>query len=112
MAVVLPSYRSNTDTSSLHTPFFSLPSSIMSAMSSLLLSLLILSGQAWSTPSSDSALIEERQAPCSFSGADGAAKVKSGKSGCTTITLSNRVVPTGVTLDLTGLNKGTKVSLP
>ena len=86
-------------------------SSTMSAVSTLLLSLLMLSGQALTAPNSSPASIEERQASCSFSGADGAAKVKAGKSGCTTITLSNLIVPAGTTLDLTGLNKGTKVGI-
>lgn len=67
----------------------------------------MLSGQALSAPNS----IEGRQASCSFSGTDGAAKVKAQKAGCTTINLSNLVVPAGTTLDLTGLNKGTKVSI-
>ncbi|KAJ9479269.1 Polygalacturonase [Pseudozyma hubeiensis] len=45
-------------------------------------------------------------ASCSFTDA---ASAKSGKGSCSTITLSNIKVPAGQTLDLTGLNSGTKV---
>ncbi|PBP21923.1 putative polygalacturonase 2 [Diplocarpon rosae] len=53
-------------------------------------------------------IIEERGA-CTFSGASGAAAAIKGKGACASITLSNIVVPAGTTLDLTKLNKGTKV---
>lgn len=45
-------------------------------------------------------------ASCTFTDA---ASVRSGKGSCSTITLSNIKVPAGQTLDLTGLNSGTKV---
>lgn len=38
-----------------------------------------------------------------------AAQVAKSKTSCSTITLSNIAVPAGTTLDLTGLNSGTKV---
>ncbi|KAF7892411.1 uncharacterized protein EAF01_010491 [Botrytis porri] len=48
----------------------------------------------------------EKRVSCTFTDADAA---KAGKTGCTTITLSNIKVTGGHTLDLTGLNVGTKV---
>lgn len=47
---------------------------------------------------------------CTFSGSSGAASAIKNKKSCSTIVLSNVVVPAGETLDLTGLNKGTKVN--
>ncbi|GAC94030.1 endopolygalacturonase [Pseudozyma hubeiensis SY62] len=49
---------------------------------------------------------ESLAASCTFTDA---ASAKSGKGSCSTITLSNIKVPAGQTLDLTGLNSGTKV---
>lgn len=48
----------------------------------------------------------EKRSSCTFTSA---AAAKSGKTSCSTITLSNIAVPAGTTLDLTGLNKGTTV---
>lgn len=50
------------------------------------------------------------RASCTFSGTTGAAAAIKGKTSCSTITLSNVVVPAGTTLDLTGLKTGTTVS--
>ncbi|KAJ5187778.1 hypothetical protein N7449_010772 [Penicillium cf. viridicatum] len=49
------------------------------------------------------------RASCTFSGTTGAAAAIKGKTSCSTITLSNVVVPAGTTLDLTGLKTGTTV---
>ncbi|KAE9961492.1 glycoside hydrolase 28 protein [Venturia inaequalis] len=54
----------------------------------------------------DSAIEERGSSSCTFTTA---AAAISGKSSCTTITLSNIAVPAGTTLDLTGLTKGTSV---
>ncbi|KAF7590245.1 hypothetical protein BBP40_003129 [Aspergillus hancockii] len=48
----------------------------------------------------------ETRSSCTFTSA---AAAKSGKTSCSTITLSNIAVPAGETLDLTGLTKGTTV---
>ncbi len=48
----------------------------------------------------------DNRASCTFSDA---ASVISGKTNCSTITLSNITVPAGTTLDLTGLSNGTQV---
>lgn len=53
--------------------------------------------------------IEERASSCTFSGSTGAAAAIKGKKSCSTIVLNNVAVPAGTTLDLTGLNDGTKV---
>lgn len=58
-------------------------------------------------PTTDITLQE--RATCTFSGKTGAADVAKNKKSCSTITLSNVEVPAGTTLDLTGLNDGTKV---
>ncbi|PVH80831.1 glycoside hydrolase family 28 protein [Cadophora sp. DSE1049] len=50
-----------------------------------------------------------KRASCTFSGSSGAAAVSKSKASCATIVLSNIAVPSGVTLDLTKLTKGTKV---
>lgn len=55
------------------------------------------------------ASLDKRAGSCSFSGSTGAAAVSKSKASCATITLSNVAVPSGTTLDLTKLNKGTKV---
>ncbi|ESZ98207.1 endopolygalacturonase 2 [Sclerotinia borealis F-4128] len=54
---------------------------------------------------SDIAPLVER-ADCTFTSA---ANAKASKTTCSTIILSSIVVPAGITLDLTGLNAGTKV---
>jgi polygalacturonase len=46
---------------------------------------------------------------CSFSGSSGAVNAMKNKKSCSTITLTDLVVPAGTTLDLTNLAKGTKV---
>ncbi|KKK13564.1 hypothetical protein P175DRAFT_0559276 [Aspergillus ochraceoroseus IBT 24754] len=48
----------------------------------------------------------QQRASCTFTSA---AAAKSGKTGCSTITLKNIAVPAGQTLDLTGLKTGTTV---
>ena len=50
-----------------------------------------------------------KRATCTFSGSGGAAAVSKSKTSCSTIVLSALAVPSGTTLDLTGLNKGTTV---
>lgn len=46
---------------------------------------------------------------CTFSGATGAAAASASKTLCATIILSNVAVPSGVPLDLSGLNDNTHV---
>lgn len=55
------------------------------------------------------ARLEERAASCTFSGSNGASLASMSKSSCATIVLSAVAVPSGTTLDLTGLNSGTQV---
>lgn len=55
------------------------------------------------------ASLDARSDSCSFSGSSGAANAIKNKKSCSTITLSNLVVPAGTTLDLTNLKKGTNV---
>jgi galacturan 1,4-alpha-galacturonidase len=50
-----------------------------------------------------------KRASCTFSGSSGAAAVSKSKASCATIVLSGITVPSGTTLDLTKLTKGTKV---
>ena len=53
--------------------------------------------------------LDKRATTCTFSGSAGAASASKSKTSCSTIVLSNVAVPSGTTLDLTGLNKGTHV---
>jgi polygalacturonase len=55
------------------------------------------------------ASLDARADSCSFSGSSGAANAIKNKKSCSTITLSNLIVPAGTTLDLTNLAKGTNV---
>ena len=55
--------------------------------------------------------LEKRATTCTFSGSGGASSASKSKTSCSTIILSALAVPSGVTLDLTGLNKGTTVSV-
>ncbi|PMD65878.1 glycoside hydrolase family 28 protein [Hyaloscypha bicolor E] len=50
-----------------------------------------------------------KRATCTFSGSNGAASASKSKSSCATIVLSDVAVPSGTTLDLTGLASGTHV---
>ena len=52
--------------------------------------------------------IEDRASSCTFTAASAAS---ASKKSCSTIVLSNIAVPSGVTLDMTGLNSGTHVSI-
>lgn len=54
----------------------------------------------------------EKRAACTFSGSDGYSLASASKASCATIVLSALSVPSGVTLDLTGLADGTAVSGP
>ncbi|KAF7856819.1 hypothetical protein EAF04_009582 [Stromatinia cepivora] len=53
--------------------------------------------------------LDKRATTCTFSGSGGAAAAIKSKTSCATIVLSALAVPSGTTLDLTGLNQGTKV---
>jgi len=53
--------------------------------------------------------IEKRATACTFSGSAGAAAASKSKASCATIVLSSVAVPSGTTLDLTGLKQGTQV---
>ncbi|KAJ5312188.1 hypothetical protein PENANT_c011G08721 [Penicillium antarcticum] len=55
------------------------------------------------------AKLEERATTCTFSGSKGASSASKSKTACSTIVLSAVAVPSGTTLDLTGLNDGTTV---
>lgn len=55
--------------------------------------------------------LDTRATTCTFSGSGGYLSASKSKTSCSTIVLSALAVPSGVTLDLTGLNKGTKVSI-
>lgn len=50
-----------------------------------------------------------KRASCTFSGSSGASAASKSKASCATIVLSSVAVPSGVTLDLTGLTSGTHV---
>ncbi|CZR57863.1 probable endopolygalacturonase E [Phialocephala subalpina] len=53
--------------------------------------------------------LNKRATTCTFSGSGGASSASKSKTSCSTIILSAIAVPSGVTLDLTGLNSGTHV---
>ena len=50
-----------------------------------------------------------KRASCTFSGSNGASLASKSKTSCATIVLSNVAVPSGTTLDLSGLSSGTSV---
>ncbi|TEY78304.1 hypothetical protein BOTCAL_0050g00360 [Botryotinia calthae] len=60
-------------------------------------------------PADALAAIEQRGTACTFSGAAGAAAASKSKTSCATIVLNSLSVPSGTTLDLTGLKTGTQV---
>jgi len=53
--------------------------------------------------------LAKRATTCTFSGSSGASLASKSKTSCSTIILSAVAVPSGVTLDLTGLTEGTHV---
>ncbi|KAI9643789.1 Polygalacturonase 1 [Ciborinia camelliae] len=53
--------------------------------------------------------LDKRATSCTFSGSGGAAAASASKASCATIVLSALAVPSGTTLDLTGLTSGTHV---
>jgi polygalacturonase/galacturan 1,4-alpha-galacturonidase len=53
--------------------------------------------------------LAKRATTCTFSGSAGASSASKSKTSCSTIILSALAVPSGTTLDLTGLNEGTTV---
>lgn len=53
--------------------------------------------------------LAKRATTCTFSGSGGASSASKSKTSCSTIILSAIAVPSGTTLDLTGLNSGTHV---
>jgi polygalacturonase/galacturan 1,4-alpha-galacturonidase len=53
----------------------------------------------------------KRATTCTFSGSGGASSASKSKTSCSTIILSALAVPSGTTLDLTGLNSGTHVGI-
>jgi polygalacturonase/galacturan 1,4-alpha-galacturonidase len=53
--------------------------------------------------------INKRATTCTFSGSGGASSASKSKTSCSTIILSALAVPSGTTLDLTGLTEGTHV---
>ncbi|KAK3934284.1 putative endopolygalacturonase E [Diplogelasinospora grovesii] len=60
------------------------------------------------SPSLDDA-VAKRATTCTFSGSAGYSSASKSKTSCSTIVLSALSVPSGVTLDMTGLNSGTHV---
>jgi len=52
-----------------------------------------------------------KRASCTFSGSTGASLASKSMASCATIGLSALAVPSGVTLDLTGLTSGTHVHI-
>jgi len=75
----------------------------------LALALAASSVSAASAPAPTAAAVLEKRASCTFSGSAGAASASKSKASCATIVLSNVAVPSGVTLDLTGLTANTQV---
>jgi polygalacturonase len=53
--------------------------------------------------------LAKRATTCTFSGSNGASSASKSKTACSTIVISAVAVPSGVTLDLTGLTEGTHV---
>ncbi|KAF7893073.1 uncharacterized protein EAF02_000611 [Botrytis sinoallii] len=53
--------------------------------------------------------LDKRATTCTFSGSGGASSASKSKTSCSTIVLSALAVPSGTTLDLTGLTEGTTV---
>ncbi|KAL5417803.1 Polygalacturonase [Paraphaeosphaeria minitans] len=76
-------------------------------ISALLLGAGALVSAAPAPTPTQAAQLKDRAASCTFSGANGAASASKSKASCATIVLSNVAVPSGTTLDLTGLNSGT-----
>ena len=72
---------------------------------------LVVAAPAAAPAPTAAASLDKRAGSCTFSGASGAAAVSKSKASCATITLSSVAVPSGTTLDLTKLTKGTKVSM-
>ena len=54
--------------------------------------------------------LNKRATTCTFSGSGGASSASKSQASCSTIVLSALAVPSGTTLELTNLNKGTTVS--
>ncbi|KUI72794.1 hypothetical protein VM1G_08430 [Cytospora mali] len=61
------------------------------------------------TPAPRAEDVAKRASSCTFSGANGYASASKSQASCATIVLNNVAVPSGVTLDLSDLNDGTKV---
>ncbi|KAH9209425.1 endopolygalacturonase 5 [Leptodontidium sp. 2 PMI_412] len=66
-------------------------------------------GAAAPAPTKPAKLDKRASGTCTFSGSNGAALASKSKTTCATIVLSALAVPSGITLDLTGLNTGTHV---
>lgn len=77
--------------------------------SALALALVACAYAAPAPQVTEAASLQKRATSCTFSGSAGAASASKSKASCSTITLSNVAVPSGTTLDLTKLNKGTHV---
>lgn len=61
------------------------------------------------TPAPNAAAAAKRATSCTFSGSAGAASASQSAKSCATMVLSNVAVPSGTTLDLSGLADGTTV---
>jgi galacturan 1,4-alpha-galacturonidase len=66
-----------------------------------------LASLAAARPNPTPASLQDRASSCTFTDA---AKASASKTSCSSIVISSMTVPAGKTLDLTGLNKGTKVT--
>jgi galacturan 1,4-alpha-galacturonidase len=80
-----------------------------SALFGLLATATIVACAPAAAPAPTAAPDLAKRASCTFSGSSGAAAASKSKTSCATIVLSNVAVPSGTTLDLTGLTKGTHV---
>ncbi|KAL1961730.1 hypothetical protein VTN77DRAFT_1130 [Rasamsonia byssochlamydoides] len=85
----------------------------LTALSTLITSISVLAAPAAQPPDGPAPTpppkLEERATTCTFSGSKGASSASVSKTSCSTIVLSDIAVPSGTTLDLTGLNDGTHV---
>ncbi|ESZ97988.1 Polygalacturonase 5 [Sclerotinia borealis F-4128] len=71
-----------------------------------------LSALVWAAPApvpTSAPDLAKRATTCTFSDSGGASSASKSKTSCSTIILSALAVPSGTTLDLTGLNEGTTV---
>ncbi|PMD23778.1 glycoside hydrolase family 28 protein [Hyaloscypha hepaticicola] len=81
----------------------------LSALIALLASASLVACAPAAAPEPTAAPDLAKRATCTFSGSSGASAASKSKTSCATIVLNNVAVPSGTTLDLTGLTSGTHV---